>query len=58
MTFAEAHKKDEWHDEGDKSFSGKVSNFIKSRPYFLITAAICSVVGCCFMSQILLKFSK
>jgi len=34
------------------------AKWMQERPYLLIILAIASVVGCCFFSQILLRFSK
>ena len=57
MTFAEQFK-DEDELVVSNGFVGRVGAWIRSRPYFLVSLAVLSVVGCCFMSQLLLKFSK
>ena len=35
-----------------------MAHWLQERPYLLIILAIANVVGCCFCSQILLRFSK
>ena len=35
-----------------------MSKWLGERPYLLIILAVANVVGCCFCSQILLRFSK
>ena len=58
ITYAEQFVDPEMTPPESASFGQKVNAWIKARPYFLISIAISSVVGCCFLSQILLKFSK
>ena len=35
-----------------------LAKWLQDRPYLLIILAVATVVGCCFCSQILLRFSK
>jgi len=60
MTFSEQFNDEEieMNPPENASFGAKVNAWIKARPYFLVSLAISSVVICCFLSQLLLKFSK
>ena len=35
-----------------------LSKWLQDRPYLVVILAVASVIGCCFCSQILLRFSK
>ena len=35
-----------------------MAKWLQDRPYLLIILALANVIGCCFCSQILLRFSK
>ena len=45
-------------EQATESFNNKLGEWIKDRPVLLFIAAVCSVSGCCYFSQVLARYSK
>ena len=57
-TLAQQSAGSETADLGMVTQDTGMAHWLQERPYLLIILAIANVVGCCFCSQILLRFSK